>query len=156
MEYLRKLLVHGVNEALAAQRFSLAPPTESGCDEEGHIQVKIAGRNCVVLWSGISYGELRVSVWWNYEHSNHPQANLKGNARESFNLSQPLAKKSAYPNFVGATVSGWLERKTGPHLQGKGRTGLFDTYVRRGEAEYLRALSEPSPAGFAAEGKFFL
>jgi len=95
-------------------------------------------------------------VWWKYDHSRHPQAELGGSSREQFKTSLPLAKKQHYPKFVGVTVSGWLERKTGKHLQGKGQKGLFDVYTRRGEKEILKSLSDPSPSGFKAEGKFFL
>ncbi len=157
MDKYRKLLVHGVNAALEAGRISLDPPSTDGpTDEDGHLETQIGGYPSIVAWSSISHGEVRISVWWKYDHSLHPQANLQGNFKEQFHTSSPLAKRSKYPAFVGATVSGWLERKTGPHLQGKGSESLFDTYLRKGERGALEALPIPVPAGYAAEGKFYL
>lgn len=156
MEDFRKLLVLGLNAAIEQGRINLqAPPTDAATDEAGHFHAVLAGYPSVVLWNSITVGELRVSVWWDYDHSKHPQANSLGNARESFSGSRPLAKSTHYPKFVGATVSAWLERQTGKHLQGKGKQGLFDTYLRRGMKETLHSLPTPKPNGYAVEGKFF-
>ncbi len=153
----RKLIVLGLNEALARGAILLTiPSTDDRSEEHGHFMTELAGRPSVVMWSDIGYGELRVSVWWDYDHSNHPQANMTGNSRENFTTSRPLAKRSHYPKFVGATASGWLERKTGKHLQGKGSQGIFDTYLRRDLKNALQAVPTPSPKGYNAEGKFFI
>ena len=157
MDDFRKLLVLGVNEAIKGGRLSLAaPPTDAATDEDGHFFTTLAGLPSVVLWNSISVGELRVSVWWDYDHSKHPQADGIGNSRESFSLSQPLARRIHYPKFVAATASGWLERKTGKHLQGTGKQGIFDTYLKRGMKATLGALPVPKPDGYSAEGQFFL
>ncbi|XOK15611.1 hypothetical protein ACI6PO_28090 (plasmid) [Agrobacterium tumefaciens] len=157
MDDYRKLLVLGVNEAIKQGRISLAaPPGDAPTDEDGHLFTGLAGYPSVVLWNSISVGELRVSVWWNYDHSKHPQAESPGNAREMFSLSKPLAKKVHYPKFVGATASAWLERKTGKHLQGHGKRNIFDTYLRADMKEKLRAIPDPRPEGYEAEGQFFL
>lgn len=157
MESYRKLLVLGMNEAIKQGRISLAAPPGNGpTDEDGHLFAGIAGYPSVVLWESISYGELRVSVWWNYDHSKHPQAECSGNARERFDLSRPLANKVHYPKFIGATASAWLERKTGKHLQGNGKHHIFDTYLRADMKEKLHAIPDPKPEGYEAEGQFFL
>lgn len=157
MHELRKIMVLGLNEAIKQGRISLdAPPIDASTDEDGYLMTEIAGRPAVVNWSSISAGEIRISVWWDYDHSKHPQADAHGDYRESFSLSQPLAKDSYYPKFVGVTVSGWLERKTGKHLQGKGKEHLFDVYMRRGSKELLQKLPEPKPIGYETEGKFFM
>ena len=157
MHELRKVMIMGLNEAIRQGRISLdAPPTDASTDEDGYLMTEIAGRSAVVNWSSISAGEIRISVWWDYDHSKHPQAEASGNSRERFSLSQPLAKDSHYPKFVGVTVSGWLERKTGKHLQGKGKEHLFDVYIRRGSKELLQKLPDPKPIGYEAEGKFFM
>lgn len=156
MDDYRKLLIIGVNEAIRQGKLSLAaPPGDAPTDEDGHLRVDLAGYPSVVLWNSISVGELRVSVWWNYDHSKHPQAESSGNARETFGLSKPLAKRVHYPKFVGATASGWLERKTGKHLQGRGKQGIFDTYLRADMKGTLRAMPAPKPEGYDAEGAFF-
>jgi len=152
MDSHRKLLVLATNELLKRNLISL----DSEEDARGHVMATIAGENAVIMWRGIGWGELEISVWWKYDHAHHPQANLEGNAREEFKTSSPLAKRQHYPKFVGVTVSGWIERKTTKHLQGKKHDSLFAVYTRRGEKETLDALPDPIPDGFKAEGKFFM
>lgn len=144
-------MVLGLNEALRHGAVAL----DSTGEEEGHLFPVIADHPSVVSWNTISAGELRLSVWWKYDHSKHPQANLQGAQQERFRTSSPLAKPQHYPKFVGAVVSGWIERRTGKFVQGRGSEGLFDIYTRRGERENLDAISTPRPDGFAIEGKFF-
>jgi len=158
MHPLRKLVVLGTNELIKAGKLSLAPPATDIADrnDSGHIFVELAGKPAVVLWTAIGFGEVQISVWWDYDHSKHPQAELKGACRESFQTSAPLAKRQHLKKFVGIVVSAWLERKEGPHLQGKGEDNLFDRYVRRGEIATFKALPDPIPMGYKAEGKFFM
>lgn len=148
----RKLLVLGLNELLRVGKVSLDPAQEV---LDGHLQTEIAGRPSVVIWCGISCDEIRITVWWDYDHSKHPQANLEGNQRERFHGPSPLAKPQHYPRFVGAFSSGWLERRTGAYIQGRGGQGLGEVYTRRTDAEVLSDLPNPIPMGFKAEGKFF-
>lgn len=146
----RKLMVLALNELLARGLVSL-----SGRDEDhGHLITELAGESSVVIWHGISGDELTLAVWWKYDHTRHPQANLEGNYREEFLTTEPLAKQQHYPKFVGVTVSGWLERKTGKYLQGSGRDHLM-TYTRRGERKVLETLPNPVPLGYSTEGRFF-
>lgn len=147
----RKLIILGINKLLADGLISLT----STSDTQGHVFAELGGYPSAVIWNGIGFGELRVSVWWKYDHSKHPQANLIDSSKEEFKTSQPLAKQQDYPKFVGVTVSAWLERKTGQHVQGKGRERLFDVYTRRGEKIALDALPDAKPNGYEAEGKFF-
>ncbi|MBB3412213.1 hypothetical protein FHT87_006183 [Rhizobium sp. BK316] len=157
MDSYRKLLVLGMNEAIKQGGISLAAPAGNGpTDEDGYLFAGIAGYPSVVLWESIGYGELRVSVWWNYDHSKHPQAEASGNQRETFCLSKPLANRVQYRKFVGATASAWLERKTGRHLMGRGRGCVFDTYLRADMKEKLHAIPDPKPEGYKAEGRLFL
>jgi len=58
-------------------------------------------------------------------------------------------------DFVGITVSGWLERKEGKHLMGKDRESLLGIYTREGEKSALEKLPQQVPLGFEAEGKFY-
>ena len=152
MHHHRKLLILGINHLLAIKAITL--------DEEeapsGHVFASIAGRPSVILWSSIGFGELRVSVWWDYDHAKHPQANSSGASREAFTTSAPLAKRSKYPVFVGATASGWLERKDGKWLQGKGPENIFDAYVRRDARNVLAVVQDPTPSGYGAEGRFYI
>jgi hypothetical protein len=152
LDSYRKLIILGVNKLLEDNLISLT----STNDTQGHIFADLGGHPSVIVWNGIGFGELRISVWWKYDHSKHPQANLTGSSEEKFLTSQPLAKPQDYPNFVGVTVSAWLERKTGKHIQGKGHERLFDIYTRRGEKAELDDLLYVEPNGYDAEGKFFL
>ena len=157
MHGYRKLLVLGLNEAIRQGRISLdAPESDTVTNECGHLFTDIAGYPSVVLWEDIGFGELRLSVWWNYDHDKHPQANLEGNARENFNMARPLAKRVHYKKFVGATVSCWLERKNSKHLQGDNGDRLIETYLRRDMSEILKELKTPKPLGFKPEGKFYM
>ena len=156
MDPLRKLIVLGTNELLARGLIQLDGPSTDDRDDDGHVFVEIGGRPSAVLWSNIGFEELRISVWWNYDHSKHPQAEMEANFRESFSCTTPLAARTKYPIFVGARASAWLERRSGKYLQGKGRDYIFDTYVRRGELSRLQKLPIPVPMGYAAEGRFHL
>jgi hypothetical protein len=153
MDSLRKLLVLGTNELVRAKHIDLNGDT----DVEGVIDATLAGRPAKIMWRGIGYGEIQISVWWDYDHGSHPQANLQGNRRESFNTAAPLAKRQHYPKFVGAVAAGWLERRKGKYLQGKGgRQGIFESYLRRDAQAALKALPDPKPTGFEAEGRVHL
>lgn len=151
----RKLLVAGTNELLKRNSISLeVVEYNEGIDNQGHIFTDLFGHPSVVTWRDIGYQELQISVWWKYNHSLHPQANLTGNSKENFRHSSPLAKRQHYKKFVGVTASGWLERKEGKYLQGKDLRAIVDTYTRRGELMELQQISTPTPIGYLSEGKF--
>ena len=152
MHPLRKLLILGANHLLSTGAVSL-DAHDGSKQKSGHIFADIAGRPSVILWHDIGHEEMRISVWWDYDHAHHPQANKEGNFREQFHTSAPLAKRQHYPKFVGAVASGWLERATGKYLQGEGIKGIFDRYVRRDRASELAELATPTPTGFRAEGR---
>ena len=156
----RKLLIYGLNELLSKKLISLTPKGEINSehdeDENGHVFVDLLGYPSVILWSNAGFQELRISVWWKYDHSRHPQANLTGNAKESFVTSGPLAKRQHYKRFVGVTASAWLERKDGKWLQGEGSRAIFDIYTRSGEKAVLEKLPIPKPNGYKAEGQVYI
>lgn len=152
----RKLLIAATNELL--QRGLITLESKSGIyshESKGHVLLDLFGFPSVVLWDDIGFEELRISVWWKYDHSLHPQANLTGNSREKFSMSSPLAARPYYKKFVGVTASAWLERRTGKHLQGENRDKIFDIYTRKGELTEIEKLPCLQPKGFLAEGKFF-
>lgn len=147
----RKLLVLALNELLKGNHLTL-DDADAG---DGHLLATLAGEPSVISWSDIGSGEVRLSVWWKYDHSKHPQANLSGSEREQFHGPAPLAKPQHYPKFVGVVVNSWLERRTAKHIQGDGAEDLFDVYTRRGEQAFLDALPVPIPYGYKAEGPSF-
>lgn len=146
MDDHRNLLILGVNELLACNAISLMANAVPGKPRCGHRFAEFAGHPSVILWSDAGCGELQVSVWWKYNH----EAQSK-RPPEAFLGPKPLARHADYPKLVGVVVSGWLERKTLPCLQGFGREHLL-TYTRTGEAAALAALPRVIAAGYAPEG----
>jgi len=144
-----------VNELLKQGCITLDCPNDAKLieSEHGHIKVELAGFESIVLWRNIGYGELSVSVWWNYDHSKHPQAEMDGAYREGFTSDRPLTKKSKYPDFVGAVISGYLERKDGKYLMGKDTNFLTRTYLRNDMIDHLKNLPTPNPDRYLSEGR---
>jgi hypothetical protein len=155
MNPYRKLLVLGLNEALNRDALSLLWDGETKT-KSGHFETVIAGENSIVSWADAGFGEIRLSVWWKYDHSKHPQANLLGSYRESFKTAAPLAKRSRYKEFVGVVCSVWLERDKGRYLQGHGNRYIHERYTRKGELVILKAIPDPVPNGFEIEGPFHM
>lgn len=152
----RNLLVAGVNDLLNKKLIILeSPDSQNTRNDQGHVFTEIFGFPSVVKWRDIGFGELEISVWWKYDHSRHPQAELEGNRRENFNSTTPLARKELYKNFVGVTATGWLEREKGKHLMGKDSERLVGIYTRKGEKSALEKMTVQIPLGFEAEGKFY-
>lgn len=151
----RNLLVAAINELLKNDLISLDSNTDNKSKKDRHSFVTLLGFPSVIIWHDAGYEELKISVWWKYDHSNHPQANLTGNSRENFNLTSPLAKRQHYKKFVGILASGWLERKTGKYIQGKNNESIFDVYTRNGEKAALEKLPVQKPNNFEIEGKFY-
>lgn len=152
MNDLRNLLVAATNKLIEEGHVRL----DSTPVQNGYIITELFGRTSAILFQDIGFDEVRISVWWDYNHDTHPQAKLSGSSREEFTTSSPLAKKSAYPKFVSAVVSGWFERKEGFYLQGKGSNSLFDTYVKTTAKPVLASLPRATPNGFKSEGKFHI
>ncbi len=151
----RRLLVLAVNELLKKGCISLDYINDERDEKEfGHLQTKLVGFESIILWRNIGYGELKVSVWWNYNHSKHPQAEMEGDMYEKFDHESPLAKKTSYQNFVGAVISGTLERKTGKYLMGKNSDGISRIYLRKDMGDILNNLVSPTATGYSPEGKF--
>ena len=161
----RNLLVLATNYLIRQSLISLeAPndyderrrdPSREGL-ERGHVNTVLAGKKSVINWNDVGFEEFRISVWWDYDHSKHPQANHEGSYRERFVTASPLAKRKKFKDFVGVVCSGWFERKEGKYLQGRGKTNLHEIYTRQRNAELLRAIPKTKCLGFSAEGPFHL
>ena len=152
----RNLLVAAINKLIEEKYISLDLEGINQLEEKGHVVLELFKHNSVILWSNRGFGELLISVWWKYDHSKHPQANLEGNQRENFSLPEPLAKKNHYRKFVGVVTSCWLERKNYKHLQGKNREHITVDYTRKGELEFLKELPTQKPNGYDISGPFYL
>lgn len=152
----RNLLVAAINKLIEEKHISLDLEGVNELEENGHVFIELFKHNSVILWSNRGCGELLISVWWKYDHSKHPQANLEGNQKENFSLPEPLAKKSHYRKFVGVVASCWLERKNSKHIQGKNREHITVEYSRKGEIELLKELPKQNPNGYEISGPFYL
>lgn len=152
----RNLLMAGLNELIKKKSFQLDIQNNEHTNEHGHLFVDILGYPSAVLWREIGFQEVEISVWWKYNHALHPQANLTGNAKENFRTSTPLADKKHYKKFVGAVIVGWLERREGKFLQGKGDEGILKKYVRRGEKTELENAPLVDAIGFEPTGLFYV
>jgi hypothetical protein len=152
----RNLIVAGLNELVKRQLISLTPTKLNSQKDDGHLFINIAGFPSVVLWSDRGFDELLISVWWKYDHSRHPQANLTGNAKESFNYPIPLADRQLYKIFVGVTASCWLERRSGKYLQGEKRDYISNIYTRSGELKNLKQIPIQVPMGYEISGPFHM
>lgn len=152
----RNLLVAATNLLLQEKLISLEYNKEIERSESGHIITTLFNYTTVIIWNNIGYGELSISVWWKYNHDNHPQANLKGNTKERFRTLSPLAKRQHYKKFVGVVASCWLERKDGKFLQGKKRKCIFDIYTRQNDKQELENLPIQTPNGYESEGTYYI
>lgn len=154
MTPLRNLLVIGTNYLIENKHINLDSSKDEG-EPSGHVFTEIAGRKSVIIWQGIGSEEIRISVWWDFDIEKHPQINSEGLSKERFQTSRPLAKQQHYPKFIGAMVSGWLERKTSKHLQGENNEGIYDTYIRRVNKSALESLPKVDGKGFKTSGRFY-
>ena len=152
----RNLIVAALNKLVEGNYISLLPNTSNIDQESGHIFLDLFGEPSVILWIDGGFDELIISVWWKYDHSKHPQANLEGNARENFNMAEPLADKRHYKKFVGIVTRCWLERRNGQYLQGKNRDYVSVTYTRKGELDHLKKLPIQNPLGYKSFGPFHM
>lgn len=152
-----------VNTLLERNAISLnaSDTNHNSQDKAGYIFTDLAGKPSVINWFDAGFEELRISVWWDYDHSKHPQAYAdfpdSDSNKEKFRTTQPLAKPQHYPKFVGVTFSFYLERKAGKWIQGKeDKFKGFDRYIRRGIQDQLDALPDVFPNGFKVSGPAFL
>lgn len=151
----KNLLVAAINKLIEEKYISLDLEGVNELEENGHVFVEIFEQKSVILWSNRGFGELYISVWWKYNHSKHPQANLGGKSKENFRLSHPLAKRFHYREFVGVVASCWLERKNSKHIQGERGEYITVYYSRRGEKEILLEVPKQEPNGFETSGPFY-
>lgn len=146
MNPYRKLVVLGTNHLIEHGLIKL----DADADEVGHVQTELAGKNCLIQWRGAGFGEIKITVWWDFVPANYPRAAA---AAEDYTADRPVTDRKDYGKFIGAMAGCWLERREGKYLQGKGSDFLSFKYARRGEAEKLKAIPTPVPLGYSAEGR---
>lgn len=150
-----------------------------------HLECELLGKPTVILWSYIGLGEIRLSVWWDFDKSKHPQ-HLEGgyknkvlldnlsredrrkydfsqkgiystsNTVEHYRTNQPLAKRNRYKDFVGVLCSTWVTRRNGKYLQTEDGSRVHASYVRASNKEDLCSIPDCSPNGFELYGRFHM
>ncbi|MDY6993383.1 MAG: hypothetical protein SVR94_12395 [Pseudomonadota bacterium] len=138
-EKMRDLICAGLNEIIKLEKLDL----NSEEDVEGYYFCELFGKSSKIIWRGIGYGEIRITIWWG----------IKEKCVDS-EATRPLNKHLI--DALDVCCSAWLERRTGKWIQGRGGNSIFDTYcVRKAEAE-LRNIPVVQCIGYKNEGKFFL
>lgn len=157
--------------------------TEDASDS--YLECDLLGKPSIINWSYISHGEIRLSLWWNFDKTKHPQhleggyknkiildnlsdqeimkyAGTKkgifsnGNTIERYQTGTPLAKSSKYIDFVGVLCRTWVERKDGKYLQTEGGTRIYDTYIRTRDKKALCSIPDCIPQDFELAGRFHM
>lgn len=153
MNPYRKLLVSAVNALLDRGEISLDSDDVCSCVDFdrmcciGHsIKCEIFGCESVINYTHISFGEVRINIWWDFQGEEY---------NETLKTDTPVVRRSELKNHVAVCVGGWLERKTGKYLQGRKTEAVLMRYRRKGELSKLNQLKAPKCHGFAPEGQFF-
>jgi len=147
----QKLLIEAINILMDRSLITWSPQ-HSMPPTHGHIVTDVAGQTSVILWHDAGYGELSISVWWQFDI----EAYLgRWPVHASFSTTLPAVKRSRYPKLVGATASVWLERKEGLFIQGEPMQ-TFDVYTRKGVEKALADLPDVQSIGFATRGPYYL
>lgn len=176
-EAQQHLLGHALNKLIAKGKIDLKSAEDK---ENSYLECKLLGHPSVITWQYVGFGEVMISVWWNFDKSRHPQHLQGGFAGkllmsqapqgrvtysdslkyvsdskvERYSGDQPLASKSSYKNFVGVVCSTWLERKDGTYLQVDKEVGILNSYIRKADRNSLLSIPKCKPNGFELGGKF--
>jgi hypothetical protein len=174
----KHLLGHALNLLINEGRIDMNS-TDGG--EPDFLECQLLGKPTIINWAYVGYGEIRMSVWWNFNKTKHPQhleggfkdkiivdhlprheqlnyiGNKKGvfsngNTVEKYVTDTPLARKATYINFVGVCCSTWVERKDGKYLQTGGGKHIVGSYIRLRDREALCSIPDCKPLGFELSG----
>lgn len=140
-QILLNLICAGVNELVDRMLIDLNVLEDS----EGRLDTTLFGRPSRVIWRGIGFGELAITVWWN----------VKLGCGEE-NTEMPLVKQINHA--VDACCTAWLERKNGRWIQVHkgGQLAKAGVYLSREAQNHLSQQSETNPHGYARGGPFKL
>lgn len=176
------LLGHALNRLVNKNLIDMGSTEDA---EPGFLECELEGKPTIINWHYAGYGEIRLSVWWNFDKTRHPQ-HLEGgyrdkvlldelpeseqrkywgtnkgiystsNSVEKYQTAEPLAKKSRYRDFIGVLCSTWVERKDGKYLQTEKGNRISSSYIRKADKEALCNVSDCIPNGFSLTGKFHM
>jgi hypothetical protein len=176
------LLGHALNLLIKKGLVDMNSTDDAG---DSYLECDLLEKPSIINWSYISHGEIRLSVWWNFDKTKHPQHleggyknriildNLSdqekmkyagtqkgifsnGNSVEKYTGGMPLAKSSKYKDFVGVLCSIWVERKDGKYLQTKNGKHIFESYIRAHDKKALCLIPDCIPLDFEITGRFHM
>jgi len=176
------LLGHALNKLISKNIIEMECTEDA---EPGYLECDLEGKPTIINWHYAGYGEIRLSVWWNFDKTKHPQ-HLEGgykdkvlldnlsqpeqrkywgtnkgiystsNTVEKYQTAEPLAKKSRLKDFIGVLCSTWVERKNGKYLQTEKGNRISNSYIRKADKESLCNVSDCIPNDFSLTGKFHM
>jgi hypothetical protein len=140
-QILLNLICAGVNDLVDRKLIDL----DELEDLRGRLDTALFGKPARVLWRGIGFGELTITVWWN----------VKPGCGEE-NTERPLTKQ--INRAVDACCTAWLERKEGKWIQvhKDGRLPKVWAYLSRTAQNYLSQQPEVIPNGYSRAGKVMM
>jgi len=139
-QILLNLICAGVNDLVDRKLIDLNALEDS----EGRLDTALFGKPARVLWRGVGFGQLAITVWWH----------VKPGCSEE-NTQRPLAKQIG--RAVDACCTAWLEREKGKGIMVHKDGGLakVDAYLSRTAQDYLGQQPEIIPNGYSRAGQFF-
>jgi hypothetical protein len=176
------LLGHALNKLISKNLINMESTEDA---ESGYLECELEGKLTIINWHYVGFGEIRLSVWWNFDKTMHPQ-HLKGGYKdkvlldklseseqrkywgtkkgiystsdtvEKYQTAEPLAKKSRYKDFIGVICGTWVERKDGKYLQTEEGNRITNSYVRKADKEALCKVSDCIPNNFSLTGKLHM
>ncbi len=174
------LLGHALNLVIKKGLIDMSSTDDA---DNNYLECNLLEKPTVINWRYIGFGEIRMSVWWNFDKTKHPQ-HLEGgyknriildnlsdhekmkyagtkkgifsneNTIEKYQTDEPLAKPSKYIDFVGVLCSTWIERKDGKYLQTDDGTRIHSSYIRARDKKLLCSIPNCRPLGFELSGRF--
>jgi len=135
------LICAGVNELVDRGLINL----NSEDDASGSLDTVLFEKPAWIIWRGIGFGELSITVWWNVK---------PGCRRETTN--KPLAKQIS--KAVDACCTAWLERKKGKWIQvhKKGELARVDEYLSRSAQNHIGRFPDVAPHAYERGGRFMM
>ncbi len=152
--------------------------------DQRHLECILFDKPSVITWRIIDGSQILLSVWWNYDKSNHPQ-HLEGGYKnkillngltddelqdlrkrttkkqliwieetEQYQTHMPIAEKNKYKDFVGVTCSCWVQGATREHLH-LSKVSPYKSYIRASDRQALTSIPDCVPKGFKLYGKVF-
>ncbi len=176
------LLGHALNLLIKEGLIDMSSTDDA---DSSYLECKVLEKPTIINWNYIGYGEIRISVWWNFDKTKHPQhieggykskiisnnlsaheqmkyaGTRKGiftnkNAVERYQTEKPLAKSNKYIKFVGVLCSTWVERKEGKYLQTENGKQISGSYIRARDKKALCSIPNCKPLGFELSGRLHM